>query len=415
MTFRSRPAWNPEEHRTTQYEVFFDIVFIFALVRITMFMSRQPSATTLVQGLIVLLLLWISWLVYAWLGNQVRIGTGLARAGTNLAMAAVLVIALVLPDAWERRTQPEWGSSLTLAVAYIVLRVIDLALYAWAAGGVDRRLRRTVSIYAVSSALSWIPLVLGAVLGGTGQLLLWTTALAVDFGGGFLASVLSGWQVRSPSHFAERHSLVVIIALGESLISVGLGIGATKIDLSILAAALLALVITICMWRLYSDSADTGGRALVVQSGQRRDRLGANAYSVAHFPLIAGIIYVALGVELVLAGLTHGGSHGTDDQRPGWLAMVALYGGATGYLTGRAAFLRFALRTVRWRFLLAPLLALALLPVARLLPGLAALALLAAFLVGLCGFEALISRGRAPGERDQVPGERVEPVRGDPQ
>ncbi|WP_406060704.1 low temperature requirement protein A [Micromonospora sp. NBC_00860] len=376
----------PETHRPILFEIFFDLVFVFGLIRVTTFMSQRPAPVTLMQGFLVLLLLWISWLVYSWLGNHVRIDVGLIRAGVTVAMAAVFVAALVIPDAW--RTGPgTTGSRLILVLAYIVLRVVDLVLFRWVAAG-NRQVRRTIRLYTLSTALSWIPLVLGAVFGGTAQILLWALALTIDMGGGVVSSMLSGWPVRSPGHFAERHSLVVIIALGESLISVAAGVGTQRIRGPILLAALLTLAVTVCLYWLYSASAATSRQALTTESGLRRAHVGANAYSVAHFPVLAGTIYVALGVEQVLAGLAHEESHGISE----WMPVVALFGGAALFLGGRAAFLSLSVRCVRPGQFVAPVVALLLLPVGRHLPGLAALGLLTAFLVVLLSCEARTRR-----------------------
>ncbi|PWR06723.1 low temperature requirement protein A [Micromonospora acroterricola] len=394
-TFGSRPVMTAETHRTTLFEIFFDLVFVFALIRVTSFMSARPAPLTLAQGLLVLLLSWISWLVYSWLGNYVRIDVGLVRAGTTVAMAAVFLAALVIPDVWES-TPRALESRLILVLAYIVVRVIHLALYTWAAGG-DRRLRRTLRLYALSTALSWIPLVLGAVLGGTAQILLWTGALAIDLSGGVIASVLSGWPIRSTGHFTERHSLVVIIALGESLVSVGAGVGAEMIRRPVLLAALLTLAMTVCLYRLYSESAATAGEALRMEVGPRRGRLAANAYSIAHFPLIAGTIYLALGVEQVLARLAHDHHHDTAELRLDWTPAVALFGGVGLYLAGRATFLSLSTRSVTPGQILAPGAALLLIPAGRFLPGLVALGLLTAFLVVLVSYEALYRRRRGSG------------------
>ncbi|MGQ5260582.1 low temperature requirement protein A [Micromonospora sp. ZYX-F-536] len=391
---RSRAVVTAETHRTTLFEIFFDLVFVFALIRVTEFMSARPTPMTLTQGLVVLLLLWISWLVYSWLGNYARIDVGLIRAGTTLAMAAVFLAALVIPDVWqsgEGTVEPR----LILVLAYIVVRVIHLALYYWAAEG-NLRLRRTIRLYTLSTALAWVPLVLGAVFGGTAQVLLWTAALAVDLAGGVVASVLSGWPVRSPDHFTERHSLVLIIALGESLVSVGAGVGVEMTRRPILLAALLTLTVTVCLYRLYSDSAATAGKVLRAESGPRRGRLAANAYSIAHFPLVAGTIYVALGVEQVLARLAHEQSHDTAGLRLDWTPTVALFGGTALYLAGRAVFLSLSVRSVTPGQLVAPAAALLLLPAGRFLPGLVALGLLTAFLAILVGYEAVSRRRRDP-------------------
>ncbi|MGW2627238.1 low temperature requirement protein A [Micromonospora taraxaci] len=386
--FGARPRATPETHRATLFEIFFDLVFVFGLIRVTTFMAERPAPVTLMQGLLVLLLLWISWLVYCWLANHTRIDVGMIRAGVTVAMAAVFLVALVIPDAWQ--TGPgATRSRLILVLAYGVLRVVDLVLFRWVAAG-DRQLRRTIRLYAISTALSWIPLFLGALFGGTAQLLLWAVALTIDMGGGVVASVRSGWPVRSPDHFAERHSLVVIIALGESLISVSAGVGGEMIRGPILLAALLTLAVIVCLYWLYSSSAATARQALMTETGLRRAHVGANAYSVAHFPVVAGTIYVALGVEQVLATLAHEETHESSK----WMPAVALFGGAVLFLAGRATFLGLSVRCVRPGLFVASVAALLLLPASRYLPGLAALGLLTAFLAVLLSYEAW-TRGRS--------------------
>ncbi|WP_433314304.1 low temperature requirement protein A [Micromonospora sp. CA-269861] len=384
--FGARPIATPETHRTTLFEIFFDLVFVFGLIRVTTFMSQRPAPMTLVQGFLVLLLLWISWLVFCWLGNYVRIDVGLIRAGTTVAMAAVFLAALVIPDAWQTGPGAE-ESRLILVLAYVALRVIYLVLFRWVMAG-NQQLRRTIRIYALATALSWIPLFLGAMFGGITQILLWAAALTIDMGGGVVASVRSGWPVRSPGHFAERHGLVVIIALGESLISVGAGIGEERIRESILLAALLTLAVTVCLYWLYSASAATAREALIKETGLRRAHVGVNAYSVAHFPVLAGIIYVALGVEQVLAGLAHEEPHGTSI----WMPAIALFGGTALFLGARATFLSLSVRCVRPGQFIAPVAALLLLPAGRYLHDLVALGLLTAFLAALLSYEARTRR-----------------------
>ncbi|MFE9192018.1 low temperature requirement protein A [Micromonospora sp. NPDC007208] len=382
----TRPKAAPETHGTTLFEIFFDLVFVFGLIRVTTFMSERPAPMTLAQGFVVLLLLWISWLVFCWLGNHVRIDVGVIRTGTTVAMAAVFLAALVIPDAWQTGPGTE-ESRLILVLTYVALRIIYLVLFRWVMAG-NQQLRRTIRIYALATVLSWIPLFLGAMFGGTTQILLWAAALAIDMGGGVVASVRSGWPVRSPGHFAERHSLVVIIALGESLISVGAGIGDERIRGSILLAALLTLAVTVCLYWLYSASAATAREALIMETGLRRAHVGVNAYSVAHFPVLAGIIYVALGVEQALAGLADEKSHGTS----AWMPAITLFGGTALFLAARATFLSLSVRRVRPGQLVAPVVALPLLPVGRYLPDLAALGLLTAFLAVLLSYEAWTRR-----------------------
>ncbi|WBB90303.1 low temperature requirement protein A [Verrucosispora sp. WMMC514] len=390
LFLRGRVETTTETHRTTRYEIFFDLVFVFALTRITAYMAGDASPLTLIQGLVVLLLLWISWLIYAWLGNQARADIGLIRAGTTAVMGPIFLIAVVVPNVWE----PSLGSRLILVLSYLVVRAVHLALYRRAAEG-DRRLHRTLRIYTATTALSWIPLVLGAVVGGDAQLLLWAAAVAVDFAGGLIASMLSGWPLRSSEHFTERHALVVIIALGETLISVGAGIGSEMINGPTVLATLFTLVVTVCLFRLYMLNSEAAGEVLMTERGPRRDRLAANAYSGGHFALIAGTIYLALGVHEVIAPLAHHEPWAAAGSRLPWTSAVAMFGGVALYLAGEVLFRGLSVRSVSPAQLLAPAVALALLPVGRYLPGLAALGLLAALLVILVGYERAYGAGRA--------------------
>ena len=375
-----------EDHRPTTFEVFFDLVFVFALTRVTTFMAQPPTPYILVQGLVLLLLFWAFFEPFAWLGNWTRADVGLIRAGMFAAMAAIFVAALEIPDAWRRHGRVV-EPSLALAIAYIVVRAVFLALYLYLAAG-NRSWRTHALRLAVSSALSWVPLILGAMLGGAAQTALWTVAFLVDRVGARIVATLGGLTVRSPNHLAERHGLVLIIALGESLVSVGAGAGAEVTRWPVLSAALLGLLAAFCLWWLYFViAASKAGRALAAMEQERRVKTATTAYSLMHFLLIAGIIYLALGVEEILHHLAHGRPGRFAGTRLDWTATTALYGGLVVYLVGRILFLRFTVgRTPRSQFVAAGI-ALALLPVARLVPALDALGLLTAFLVALVGYE----------------------------
>jgi low temperature requirement protein LtrA len=392
---RPPPVLTGEGHRPTLFEIFFDLVFVFALTRVVSFMGRPPTPLTLTQGLILLLLLWMPWLTYAWLGNQARVDLGLIRVGTLVAMAAIFVAALVIPDAW-RRGNGSVDAPLTLALAYIVFRALHLALYFYA--GQNQRLRRTVRLFAITTTLAWIPLILGAVLGGTAQTPLWAAAFTIDWIGGLIASVASGWQLRSPSHFTERHGLVVIIALGESLASVGAGTGAAVTRVPVLVAGLLAFTTAACMWLLYfENAASAAGEALATEPrGQRRSQIAVNTYSAAHFPLIAGVIYFALGIEQVLDHLAHNQPGHAAGTPLDWTSTVALYGGVILYLAGRALFLRLSVGSAPRAQFVEVGVALLLLPVGRILPALTSLGLITAFLVALVCYEQWSRGTRTP-------------------
>ncbi|MGK5737467.1 low temperature requirement protein A [Micromonospora sp. URMC 103] len=360
-------------------------MFILALTRIISFMGQPPTPLTMAQGLILLLLLWMAWTTYTWLSNQVRADSGLIPAGQIVAMAAIVVTALVIPNAWQHGNEI-LDAPLILVMAYLVLRGVDLALYFHVAAG-DRQMHTTLRLFTTTTILASIPLVIGAIVHGTAQTLLWSGAFVIDFSGGFIASALSGWRLRSPTHFTERHGLVLIIAIGESLISVGSGAGLGAARGPVLVAALLVFTTAICLWWLYfKNTAMAAAQALGTVPVAKRGRVASNAYSFTHFPLIAGVIYTALGNEQVLARLANGRPpHVTPPLN--WASIVALYGGIILFLAGRAMFLRLTVRSIPRVQIVALGVALLLLPVARILPALAALGLLTAFLVALVGYE----------------------------
>jgi low temperature requirement protein LtrA len=393
--FWSRPVLTEETHRATTVEIFFDLVFAFALTRVITFMGHPPTPLTLAQGLILLLLLWMAWTTYTWLGNQARADVGLIAGGVVVAMAAIFVAALVIPDAW-RSSGRMMDAPLALALCYVVLRGLDIGLYFEAATG-NPRLRTTLRFFAITTTLAWIPLIVGAHLGGTTQTLLWAAAFITDFGGGFLASGFSGWLLPSPSHFTERHGLVLMIALGESLISVGAGAGVAVVRAPVMLAALLGFTVAVCLWWFYfRSSAAAAGEALGRVPPRRRGEVGSNAYSLAHFLLIAGVIYVGLGIEQVISRLAHGEPRRLAEAPLDWTSTGALYGGTVLYLIGRVVFLQLSVRSSPPAQLVAAGTALALLPIARILPALAALGLLAAFLVALVCYERFSRAGQSP-------------------
>jgi low temperature requirement protein LtrA len=381
-------------HRATTFEIFWDLVFVFALTRVLSFMERPPAPIVLARGLVLLLLLWWCFEIYAWLANEVRADVGLVRAGTLAAMGAIFLAALVIPSAWRHDDRTAAGAPLTLALCYIVIRALHLALY-WYASFDNRRLRVQLLLYAIPTALGWIPLVIGAVLGGTAQTVLWAVAFIIADGlGGRIASQFGGFQVRSPSHFAERRGLVLIIALGESLISVGAGAGAAATRWPVAIAALLGLTTAVCLWWLYfENAASPAGRALAQTRHPGRGKTARDAYTLTHFLLIAGIIYLALGIEQVLAHLSRDRS-GLSRAPLDWTSTVALYGGVVLYLCGRILFLRLTMHRTAPARLVTVGVALALLPAARFLPAMAALGMLTAFLVAAVCYER--TSGREP-------------------
>jgi low temperature requirement protein LtrA len=167
-----------EDHRTTPFELFFDLVYVFAMTQVTGYMAAEHSAGGVLQGLLLLTLLWWTWSGYTWLGNQARADEGVLRAGMVVAMAAMFVIALTIPEAWRDAPGGPNGP-LVLVGAYLLVRCVHLTVYAVAATG-DPGLRRQVAITWLPTLAGGALLVAGALLGGWAQTLLFAGALLVE-------------------------------------------------------------------------------------------------------------------------------------------------------------------------------------------------------------------------------------------
>lgn len=374
-----------ETHRVTTLELLFDLVFVFAITAVTSLMAQHLTATGLLEGLVITALMWFGWTAYAWLGNQARADEGALRVSMLFAMAAFFVVALTIPEAFQDRPGGLSGP-LVFVVAYAVVRLSHLAVYSLAAGD-DTELRRTVRQAFVSTLPAMLLLGVGAFAGSPWRLVLWAVAVISDYVGIFLSGS-SGWRVPAPGHFAERHQLVVIVAIGESIVSVGVGLDGAPVSWSLLTGAVLGISVSIALWWTYFDVvALVAERKLAALDGDARTRLARDTFTYLHMPVVVGIVYLALGTKFVLAQVA-----AVADGQQGvfsGVALFALYGGAALYLVAMSA--------VRWRDVGTPnyqrLVVAALLVgigvVAELttLTGLVNLALVAVVLLALVAFE----------------------------
>src|ERR671914_646895 len=218
------------------------------LVAITGASKRRSG---ILEGLLILALLWWTWSAYAWLGNQARADTGVVRAAMAVAMAALFVVALTIPEAWDDAEGGLYGP-LVLVGAYLLVRCVHLTVYAVAARG-DPGLRRQL-------AISWGPTVAGAFLlvagvlsGGQLQTVFFAGALVVDWGGIYLTSREGNWRIHSAPHWTERHGLFIILAIGESGLAHRGRAAGQPISAPLLAAGVLGIVAALCLWWLYFD------------------------------------------------------------------------------------------------------------------------------------------------------------------
>jgi len=371
-----------DDDGVTTFELFFDLVFVLAVTQVTAFMAHAGDGVGIVRGLLLLALLWWTWEAYTWLGNQARADEGLIRAGMIVAMAAMFVVALSIPEVWDDAPGGLDGP-LVFVGAYVLARTVHLAVYTAAAFG-DEGLRRQVAITFVPMLAGAALLLAGALVGGSAQTALFAAALTVDLVGTYVTSKEGNWRIHSPTHWTERHGLFVILAIGESIVAIGVGAAQRPISFSILAGAVLGVLVSVCLWWLYFDLVSLAAEHVLLDATPaERVRIAIDAYSYLHYPLVAGIVLSALGVEEVLA-------HAGDGEALGGFAAAALGGGLALYLAGHLGFKRRMHGTLnRWR-LGAALLLVALVPVFAALPPLVALGLALAVLAGLVAVESAV-------------------------
>ena len=363
--------WDLEERRVTPLELFFDLVFVFAITQVTGFLSDHPTWPGLARGLALLAALWWAWVCYSWLtNNAVRAEEATpARLVVLAAMAAMLVASLAVPDAFG-------GAGILFGGAYFVVRLLHLALYAFTTGGSPEG-RRAVIGYAPGFLGGPALLVAAGALSGSAQGALWAFALAIDYGVALLRGV-SGFRVHA-GHFVERHGLIIIIALGESIVAIGVGAAGLELGVGVVLAAILGVVLAAGLWWAYFDYvALAAERRLIRAQGHERATLARDSYSYLHLPMVAGIVLVALGIKKTL-------DHVGDPL--GTIPAVALCGGVALYLLGHNAFRLRDVGSVSVPRLVTTAGSLALIPAAGRLPALVTLAATAALLVALAAYE----------------------------
>ncbi|HSR93658.1 MAG TPA: low temperature requirement protein A [Solirubrobacterales bacterium] len=355
--------------RVTPLELFFDLVFVLAITQCTALMSHHPTWSGLVQGLLVLGMLWWAWTGYSWLTSVLDPEEGAVRLVMFGAMAALLLVSLCVPDAF--------GSlALAFALIYGVVRSAHIALFMLASPE-DDGLRHSVLGLAVSTAVAVVLLLAASLFDGLAQGALWALALFLDMAGPYFFGS-EGWKL-SPEHFAERHGLIVIIALGESIVAIGVGASHT-LSLGIGTAAVLGVALTAAMWWTYFDIvAIVAGRRLIeAEPGRAQNEMARDSYSYLHLVMVAGIVLAALGMKTTIG---HYGGH---------LAAVpafALLGGVAIYLLGHVAFRYRHIHSINRQRLLLAIVLLILVPVATEVPALVALAVADVLIWAMIAYE----------------------------
>lgn len=335
-----------QEETVRPLELFFDLVFVLAITQCTALIADNPTWEGLAQGLLVLAVLWWAWVGYSWLTSVVDPEEGAVRFAIFAAMAAMLVVGLAVPQAFS-------DLGLLFAGAYAVVRVMQIALFAIASRG-DPGLRRSVIGLAVSSAIGVGLLVAASQTNHLLQGSLWALAILLDMGGPVVFGV-EGWKLK-PEHFAERHGLIMIIALGESIVAIGIGaeagVGAGEV-----VAAVAGIAVTCALWWLYFDvvSLVAVRRLMRADRGREQNAIARDSYSIIHLPMVAGIVLLALGLKKTL-------EHVGDPLE--LEVATAMLGGLAIYLLAHAAFRYRNIGRISWMRITAAAVLVALVPVA---------------------------------------------------
>jgi low temperature requirement protein LtrA len=352
-------------------ELFFDLVFAFAFTQVTTLLVDDPTWGGLLRASLLLSLLWWAWSAYAWLTNTLDPEEGGVRMAMLAAIAAMLIASLAAPHAFSH-------DATTFAVAYLIVRALHLVLYAIAGRG-DAELLHAVARVLPTVFTSGVVLLIASALPMTPKLLCWAGAAAVDYLGPVFGR-MRGWRL-VPHHFVERFGLIILIALGESIIAIGVGASGLDLDAGIISTALLGFVVIACLWWSYFDwVVFVAQLRLVEATGSSRAKLARDAYSYLHLPMVGGIVLFAFGLETAL--------HEAEHSLP-VVPAFALAGGVAFYFIAHVLLrLRIGGGLGRGRPVAAVVL-IALLPLVTYISARSAVALVAAVCVALIIYEVL--------------------------
>jgi len=371
--FRQRTG---EEQRATWLELFFDLVFVFAVTQLSHLLVAHLTLQGALQTTFLLLVVWWAWIYTTWMTNWFDPDSVPVRLVLLVVMAASLLMSVAIPEAF--------GDLAPLfACSYVALQVIRNAFNVWATPRGDdfHILFERILSWSVASSVLWLA---GGFAPDDARSVLWIAALAVDYVAPSVGywtpwlgrSATTDWEIEA-AHFAERFQLFIIIALGESIVVTGATASASELDLAIGTALMVAFASSAALWWLYFD--EVGWRAQrFLSRADDSGRLGRDAYTYLHTPIVAGIIVVAVGDELVIA---HPGAI------PSGVELAVIVGGPVLYLVGHTLFRLRMIHNVSRKRVIACMALLALAPLGLVIPSLALAACVLAVLVVLAASE----------------------------
>jgi low temperature requirement protein LtrA len=323
-----RPRGNGEAQQTTTVELFFDLVYVFAVTQLSHQILDHLSVAGVARAAFLLLVVWWAWIYTTWMANWFDPASSPAVRGVLTAVAlGSLLMAAALPEAFGER-------ALLFAASYVVLQVGRNAAAAWLLNR-RHRLRDVFERLVVWSAASGVLWLAGAALDGDQRLILWIPALALELAApaagywlpGRGRAVTTDYDIEG-SHFAERCQVFIIIALGESIVVTGATASAAGLSSTVVLCLIVAFVETAALWWLYFGATTEHAR-VTLSSCDDPGRLARDAYTYAHLPIVAGIIATAVASNLLIAG---------PYQVPDAVGAAMILGGPALYLLGESLF-----------------------------------------------------------------------------
>ena len=357
------PTHEEAERKTSYLELFFDLVFVFAFTQVTALILGDPSVTGFVRATLVLAMVWWAWSAYAWMTNSIDVENTVTRLIIFAAMAAGFFMALAVPHAFA--DEAAW-----FAVAYFVVRVLNTALYSWGVRN-DPVLLRSLARLTPWFLLAALVALSGGFLDADVRGWVWLASLAIDVAGTLTVARVD-WRI-SPSHFAERFALIVIIALGESIVSIGVATSSLDRDATYAVSVVVAFAGVIALWWAYFDfTAVAAERSLKRAAPLARGPLARDVFTYFHFPIVLGIILYAVAAKKTL-------EHPLDPlSKPGRWALglgIALF--LAGFVLARFR----VVRRIAWERIAAAALALVSALVLRRTDAIVTLGIVVAILV----------------------------------
>jgi low temperature requirement protein LtrA len=284
------PTTQAPAERVSTLELFFDLVFVFTVTQLTAVLTHDLSLRSFGQVVVMLALIWWMYGGYAWLTNSISTRGLRQRVILLGGMAGYLVLALAVPGAFH-------GSGLAFGVGYLIVVAVHSSLFIWTASAQSSRAFLGIAPYNLFNALL---VVVGGAVGGTAQAVLWTVAAVLEWSTPWIANrdAQSGFAI-APAHFVERHGLVVIVAIGESVVAIGIGAAGLAADAELVLVAVLGLLLSAGLWWAYfgADDDEQAERALAAAPAARQPWIALEGFGLAHYVLLLGIVLVAAGLK----------------------------------------------------------------------------------------------------------------------